>query len=213
MQRIVTIVEGDGDVQAVPILLSRLLNHYGWSVNWYVSRPIRVGNLGNLKKNLNRFLELATLEKDCSAIMILLDLDEGCPKEQSFALADAIRELQLLYPVAIVMAHREYEAWFLASMQTIAGHCDIPQDVRFDGEVERVRGAKEWLTANMTQSPRPRRYKETLHQAEMTTLIDVDLAAQTSRSFRRLVHALEELTATLDSVQVGLVTPLKSGVE
>ncbi|MFP4437658.1 MAG: hypothetical protein ACLFVO_10445 [Chloroflexaceae bacterium] len=96
MQRIVTIVEGDGDVQAVPILLSRLLNYYGWSVNWYVSRPIRVGNLGNLKKNLNRFL---------------------------------------------------------------------------------------------------------------------DLAAQTSRSFRRLVHALEELTATLDSVQVGLVTPLKSGVE
>ena len=30
MQRIVTIVEGDGDVQAVPILLSRLLNYYGW---------------------------------------------------------------------------------------------------------------------------------------------------------------------------------------
>jgi len=47
-------------------------------------------------------------------------LDDGCPAEEAAELAEQVRGLYLRSPVAIVFAHREYEAWFLASMEVIA---------------------------------------------------------------------------------------------
>jgi hypothetical protein len=57
MQRIVPIVEGDGDTQAVPRLISRILEHYAWSNNWYVGTPIKANGLNRLKKKLQEYLE------------------------------------------------------------------------------------------------------------------------------------------------------------
>ncbi len=36
-------------------------------------------------------------------------------------------------------------------------------------------------------------YKETLHQAKFSSLIDLSVASSNSRSFRRMVHAVEKL--------------------
>ena len=103
-----------------------------------------------------------------------------------------MRKFHLHCPVAIVFAHREYEAWFLASMETIArgsGNSFGP-DLVYEGDVETRRGVKEWLTHQM---PPRQIYKPTLHQAGFTALIDIELAQQRSRSFRRLCHAVEEI--------------------
>lgn len=207
MRRIVPIIEGDGEVQAVPKLLSRLLKHKGLSGSWYIGNTIRVGSISKLKKDLRRFLELATLERDCGAIVILLDLDDGCPRTESIALATEITKLNLPQPVAIILAHREYETWFLASIDTIAGNHDLLANLTYHGDVERRRGAKEWLSSHMNQVPKPRRYRETFHQLEFTKLIDFDLAQQRSRSFRRLCHAIDELVVLADHEKAGFVTP------
>ena len=78
----------------------------------------------------------------------------------------------------------------LASLETIAGNCGLPANLKYEGDIESKRGVKEWLTAQM---PPGLAYKETLHQVKLTHLIDLDLAQQRSRSFRRLFHAVEEL--------------------
>lgn len=71
-------------------------------------------------------------------------------------------------------------------------------------DIETIRDVKGWITKHMPKKPQPKIYKETFHQTEMTKLIDVDAAIQASRSFRRLVHAIEEIvTAT----ELGIVTP------
>jgi hypothetical protein len=197
-------VEGHGEVDAVPLLLRRILRHHQWW-NWSVALPKRAGSLGRLRKRLDDFIRYAHKEKDCKAILILLDLDDGCPAKEARDLAEQARKLNPRCPVAIVLAHREYETWFLASLDTIAGSHNLPSDLTFEGNVEDKRGAKEWLTAQM---PAGQAYKPAVEQASFTGLIDLDLAQQRSRSFRRLCHALEELIqAAQDSQVQGRVTP------
>ncbi|GAB4213223.1 MAG: hypothetical protein OHK0022_50060 [Roseiflexaceae bacterium] len=202
MQKIVPIVEGDGEVLAVPSLISRVLEHYGWSSTWYAGGTIRAGNIGHFKKNLYRYLKLADLEPQCGGILVLFDYEDGCPKTEAIELATAIRKLNLVYPISIVLAHREYEAWFLASLSTIAGNFDLPAGLTYDNNVEAIRGVKEWFGKNMSQTP-PKAYKPTIHQEPMTKLIDIEVAMQRSRSFQRLVNAIRELVHN----DLGVVTP------
>ncbi len=80
MPAIVPIVEGDGDVQAVPLLLRRLLDYYQrW--DWSVSRARKAGGVMRLKRDLGRYLRYAQLEPDCGAVLVLVDLDDGCPRK------------------------------------------------------------------------------------------------------------------------------------
>jgi hypothetical protein len=93
----------------------------------------------------------------------------------------------------VVCAKREYEAWFLASLQSIqAGQL-------YPGDPESIRGAKEWLQHKFG-------YREVRDQSRYTRMLDVALAKDRSRSFRRLCHAFEELIA---ATQFGppIVTP------
>ncbi len=203
MPKIVPITEGQGDVEAVPLLLRKILQHNKWW-EWEVAHPKRAGSLSALKRKLDRFLGYAQREEDCGGILILLDLDECCPWDEARDLAQQIRQLNPSCPVAVVLAHREYEAWFLASLSTIAGHYGLPSGLTFPGDVEQERGVKEWLTAQM---PPGKAYKETVHQVEFTTRIDLKLAHRNSRSFRRLCHAVGELVQLAGASHRGQVTP------
>ncbi len=94
----------------------------------------------------------------------------------------------------MVYAHREYESWFLASLDTIRGRHGIPETASLTGDVEAVANPKQWLSDRM---PNGQIYKETTQQASFSSGIDLDLACQNSRSFRRLCHALEQLVEVM----------------
>jgi len=191
MPKIVPIVEGDGDFQAVPILLRRALaenlNNYAWEI----ARPKIAHSLPALRKRLSDFIRYAQMEPDCGAILILLDLDDGCPKEQACLLVEEIRKEYLRCPVAVVLVHREYEAWFLASAESLRGYHNLQEDLHPPESPETIRDAKGWLSEHM---PNGIIYKETSHQPAMTTQMDFELLKSRSRSFLRLLHALEQLT-------------------
>lgn len=203
MRAIICLVEGKGDEKAVPTLIAKVLSdNKVW--DWYVGTTIRVHGLAKLRKELKRYLSRAAKIKNCGAILILLDLDDGCPKKEAEKLAEEIRALGLAQPVAIVFAHREYEAWFLASLSTIAGHEGLPFDVVYQGEVEQKRDAKGWLQAQM---PPHSKYNPMSHQKKFTSLIDLELAYENSRSFRRLYHAIAELLEAAQKGERGIVSP------
>lgn len=203
MPTLVPVVEGDGEIDAVPLLLRRLLQRdERW--DWSIGKARRIGGIGKLRKELASVLQRLTMAPGCDAILILMDLDDGCPVEVAAELAQSARALALRCPVAIVLAHREYEAWFLASLPTIAGHYDLPAGLVYEGVIEGRRNVKGWLSDQM---PPGRIYKETVHQAGCTNLIDIDLAVANSRSFRRFVVAVEELLAAAGANQRGYVSP------
>jgi hypothetical protein len=209
MPKIVPIVEGQGEVEALPKLLYKLLSEME-RTDILVGRPKNAHGCGNLLKQngLERFLALALNEPDCDAVLILIDADKECPRTFAEMLARGTKALQPQHSVVIVVAKCEYEAWFLASLETIAGkpiesRSGLPAGLTFNKDVESIVGAKAWLTNKM---PEGRIYKENEDQAPLTSLLDTALVRAKSRSFRRMCHAVEEAVASIDS-KVVVVTP------
>ena len=83
MARIVAIVEGHGEVAAVPILLRRIAAAVVPTADIDVLPPIRVDRYGVVKQNeLERAVELAArMVGTDGSILILLDADDDCPAD------------------------------------------------------------------------------------------------------------------------------------
>lgn len=192
MKRLLAVVEGEGEVAAVPALLARVFQHHE-RYDWFVDerRTMKVGALAAFRKNIDKYSRYLRIQAP-DAVLIVLDLDDGCPMNEAVELASALRLHGLPFPVSIVLAHREYEAWFLASLDSIAAEEPLLRGGSYDGEPESPRDCKGRLSAIM---PEGQIYKPTLHQARFTRVLNIDAALAGSRSFRRLVHAVEEVTS------------------
>ena len=199
------IVEGPGDVQATPILLRKILWDHLNCYNIGVVKPKKAGGRGALDRvgGLERFIEYASSTPNCGGILVLVDCDEDCARDWAKLTCDRCKEVGVSVPIAVVCAVHEYEAWFLASLDSVRGSGRLNQDMHYDGNPEAVSGVKGWFTQQM---PPGRAYKETIDQASLTSLIDISLARANSRSFRRLCHALEELQSAMGA-GLALITP------
>ena len=71
MPKIVPIVEGEGEVEAVPKLLSKVLNELG-RYEFTIARPKNANGRPNLDKpgGLEKFVELSWREHDCGAVFV-----------------------------------------------------------------------------------------------------------------------------------------------
>ena len=204
---IVAIVEGDGELDALPDLLRRILWERLCRFDIAARRPKAANGKPDLLKKFEKFLEYALLES-CDAILVLVDADEECPFQQARNLAARAAALNLNVPVAIVYAKSEYETWFICSLSECTGapireRLGIPESINAPQNVESIRAAKGWLEQYM---PNDRGYKETEDQAPLTHHIDLDLTHNMSRSFRRLCHAVDELVYAIDH-GAQIVTP------
>ena len=210
MKQLIALVEGPGDLTAVPVLLRKLLQQAN-SYDWMPGIPTRVGELPALRKHLHRVAEALRIKMNagkCHGVLVLLDLEDGCPRAEAWALAAEFAVFGLPYPVAIVFAHREYEEWLVASLPSIAPNTStLAGDLVRDYPVESKRGVKEWLTSRM---PRGTIYKETIDQEAFTRHLDITLA-QECRSFRRLLKAVGEITALSEATSRGVATPKATG--
>lgn len=197
MLTIVPIVEGDGDAAALPELLERILKErhrrYDVLVAQGKTRVVKAKGRQKLEKQLDKFLKHAQNKPMCGAILILVDADDDCPVTFAKQLSQLCHQIGTRCPVQIVCARRSYESWFLASLDTIKGHHGISETATLLEDPEQVSNPKQWLSDQM---PSGKAYKETIHQVSLSRIIDLDLAYQNSRSFRRLCHALEQLSGT-----------------
>lgn len=183
--RIASIVEGDGEVVALPLLLRRLATWRTPEIYPDVPAPIRVrrDRFINREDEFRRHLLLAAAKAgDEGWVLILLDSDDDCAvqsSEQLFARA------QLVIPhrrVSVVMAVREYEAWLIAAAGSLNGHRGFSFEENQAVAAEVPRDAKGWLKDRMAS----RAYGETTDQPAFTALMDLEEAHTNSRSFRKL---------------------------
>ena len=191
MPTIATIVEGRGEVDAVPILLRRIAERVTPGVGVQLPPPIRIRRNQVLKANeLERAVELAARQAGADGrILILLDADSDSPGQLAPEVLRRANEARTDRVIRVVLAKTEYEAWFLAAADSIAGQHGTDGAATPPDDPESVTGAKEWLGNRM---PHRQRYRPTLHQAALTAIFDLD-AARTVPSFDKLWRDVSEL--------------------
>ncbi len=179
MAKAYLVVEGHGETRAALNLVTRVwtdrgLPHIVWS-----DPPIR-GKALHTEEGIAEACRLVRSKGDAEALLILRDEDDACPKDTGPQGAAWLSREGLPYPTALVLAHREYETWFLPCVHLMAGkpiqdhlankRPGLLAGTTFTGKYESIRGVKEWLTRHF---PRGRSYKPTVDQLPMTRMIDI----------------------------------------
>lgn len=184
MHSIATIVEGHGEVEAVPILIRRIAQRLCPGAIPNVLKPIRIGRYRMLKPDeLERAVEYAARQAgENGYILILLDADDDCPAQLGPSLLARASASQPDFDIRVVLAKYEFEAWFLAAAGSIAGKREIDAHAASPERPESIRDAKGWLTAHL---PSGRSYRETLDQPALTAVFDLD-AARRAPSFDKM---------------------------
>lgn len=208
--------EGEGEHDAIPILVYRLRDHLGIDLphhatkdNW---RKVLV-----TEAHVRAACEQARVVAGCEGLLLTRDADNqdlpkaDCPKFAAPEIAGWVRRLALPFPVAVVLFYKEFETLFLAGAEGMAARevkdhrgrvlATIPSDVAAHPAPESPRNAKGWVRSHLVAG-----YKPTLHQASLTRLLDLDdMQHRALPSYRRLVNALRFLADNRDAV--GAVYP------
>ena len=188
------IVEGQGDVKAVPVLIRRIAADLYPELS-IVTHPTRVPR--------TKVVQIDQLEKTVGltarkigrqgAILILLDSDDDCPAKLGPELLQQVVNIRSDLPIAVVLAKCEFEAWFLAAAESLSGQRGLKNDLRPPSNPEGIRDAKGWLSRQMEGN---RTYDAVNDQPAFTARFDFEKARQASsfdKCYRDIVRLLREL--------------------
>ena len=191
MLEIVSIVEGQGEVGSIPILLRRIAADVAPGLLLRIPQPIRVPRQRIVKSGeLERIVQIAAKTYGTAArILILLDADDDCPATLAPELLQRATAARPDRIVRVVLANSEYETWFLAASRSIAGRYFLSADMVPPNDLESIRDAKRWLSKRM---PSGRSYKSPRDQPRLTRSFDLQ-AARSARSFDKFWRDVSEL--------------------
>ena len=189
------IVEGHGEVSAVPVLLRRFLSDHAQCFDVGIGSPIRrTQSQFRREADVHAAVRLALLQPECVAVLLLLDGEDDCPVELATQIRVWAKQAAGAIPCDVVVAYREYETWFLAAVESLRGKCRISQEASAPADPESKRNAKGALEAFM---PSGASYAETIHQEKLSAVFDMALAHRRNRSFRKLTKTVGDLLAQL----------------
>jgi len=191
MVTIACIVEGHGEVQALPVLLRRAAAEVDPGIYLSVPPPYRVNRSGLLRPDILE--EVARTQGDrvtgAGGVFLLIDADDDCPADLGPRLLARMVTARPDRRMAVVLANREFEGWFLAAVPSLAGHRELPEVLEPPQDPEAIRGAKEWLGTRRAG----RSYRETSDQAAFTAVFDMKAAREKSPSFDKFWREAERL--------------------
>jgi hypothetical protein len=193
--RVVPIVEGDGEVASIRILLGRIWRELLGGEYIDVLSPIRQPRDGLLKGDgvvLRHAVQLALgklrnppIPDDPSLILILLDSEgerPGCLAPGLLERASSV--IPAHQEIACVLAHSMYETWFIAAADSLSKYLDLSS-----GKVPEApegKYGKSWIKERFKEN-----YRETRHQPAMTQAMDLSACRYRSSSFDKLCRELE----------------------
>lgn len=192
--RIVPIVEGHGENNAIRILLQRIWQELLGGDYVDIVKPIR-GSKGRLvqRSELSRAVDLAVLKlregesDDRGMVLILVDADDDLPCELGPGLLEQAREQRSDMDISCVVANVEYETWFVAAASSLGEYLELPAEA-VPAHPEDQRAGKAWIQRHF----RGVKYSETVDQPAMTSRMDLALCRERSPSFDKLCRELEK---------------------
>jgi hypothetical protein len=215
MKRLVLLVEGEGDVQAVPSLVGQLLAQLPDDCQGQLfldNAPMRIGGLhqitGKRQGDLARHLGNAAKRPNLGAALLILDGDADRVAGQPFCAVEAARALAqqatkagagARFSFAAVFLRQEYESLLLAVADQLPGL--KPGVALPPAPEESPRDAKGWLHENLADG-----YNPTDRQLDLTRAVTDWTPVRLLRCFQRLEHALTELAGAVATGQ-HLVSP------
>lgn len=213
--KIALIVEGYGEINAVPNLVSRWVITQGLD-NFYPHKQVVCAyDSDKLKRNIEHFVRLAMANQP-DAILVIVDADRkekgiggkpgklDCPAELGPKLLSRAQVVCPHIPVGIVLAYKEYEAWFLHILPELQTAGEIPADIVlpiFNSDEDTPRGSKERLEEIMG-----RKYNERRDQLNLTRHLPTigplaDEMKSHSRSYLHLLTTLERLVREVRNLE------------
>lgn len=192
------IVEGHGEVSAVPVLIRKLgealfpdlyinvLQPFRQpkdrlKIESYLCNAVEFG-ISKLKKISN------THELQIILILVDADSDKGCelgPQMLNYAVKQrGDREIEFISIVAVV----EYETWFVASAESLTKYINIEDDDIPD-DPEKDRCSAGWIDCRFISN----KYSKTVDQPKLTSALDIELCRKRSKSFDKLCRDFERL--------------------
>lgn len=200
------VVEGHGELRAVPAMLEKWLKRRNFRNFRVATRTIRTPGSGAIKApartdrrvGVERWVELAR-DEGADAILVIVDADEDCLPARPAGVPGLGPSLRARaeaaaggVPVAVVVANREFESWLLAHERPFRRYGLLPPPggpgVPFD--VDTVPNAKAMFRAALGADYEPRR-----DQAAFASRMSFSKAAMSrSRSLRKLDKELMALT-------------------
>jgi hypothetical protein len=196
--KIAPIVEGHGECEAVPILIRRIALTIDSGFVPRVLNPLRVPVLRLIKSDeLERSITLAANKLNGKGgIVVIVDCDwkDACPKVDAPRLLERAKLTRSDIPISVVLAKMEFEAWFIAAAESLAGQCGLSTDLASPANPEEIRGAKEWLSSKMHH---PHGYIEIHHQPSLTNVFDMNMARQKSPSFDKCFRDISRILQQL----------------
>ena len=190
------IVEGHGEVAAVPILLRRFAHEVFKEFEISILPPYRLSkgkivagsHLETAVSFGRRKLDLCDGRR---AILIICDADNDCPGERAPPLLQWVTPIAPHVPVRVVFAKSEYESWFLGAVRSLRDHRRIANDAVAPADPEAIRGAKEHLERHCMMQGAT--YSPTVDQPAFTDRFSFEEAQQNCPSFDKLWRDLERL--------------------
>jgi hypothetical protein len=183
------IVEGHGEVHSAPLLVRRILRELAPAVSPSILTPVRVARGQLIKEEgLRSAIELmARKVGNEGRILLLLDADDDLPCVLGPRLLALARGFRADRDISVVVAKREYEAWFLTAAESLRGRRGLPEDLTPPAAPETIRDAKGWLSQCMSDG-----YRETIDQPALTSLFDLTVARRAD-SFDKLFREVGRL--------------------
>ncbi|MEZ4464858.1 MAG: DUF4276 family protein [bacterium] len=191
MTTLVCIVEGHGEVEALPVLVRRVAGEALGRWDVVVPTPIRLprGRIVHDDEELARALGLASIHMrgTTGGVLVVLDADDDAVCQLGPTLQARCQALRPDLTSAVVLAEREYEAWFIAARASLATlGLLIPTD---EAVSTQLRDCKGWVDRHA-----PSGYSERLDQPRFSAQMDLE-EAQVSPSFRKLLREIARLVA------------------
>lgn len=183
---IALVVEGPGDVQAVPVLLRK---HQSSNEDYadILGKPVPFHGKGNATAPGGIEGYVATAARPgCVGVIVVLDADDDLVCVQGPELLERARA-EVGVPVVIAIAERDFEDWLFASVETLELHNPSEFDTNTRGKTGIQRGMA------------PQKYVKPTHQPRLTSKADLALAASRSKSLARLLAKFDSLRSLIDA--------------
>lgn len=166
------IVEGYGDVAAVPVLLRRM------EPTLDVKRPVRFPKSRlQMPEHLHRAALIAASNIiGTGAVLLIMDADEECAATVGPSLQTQLEATLPNCLCRVVLPVREFEAWIVGG-DDIYGVHDPDSAGNLKGRLRQNHGV----------------YSETVDQPSLIARADLEILANRSRSFRRLQSVVREI--------------------
>lgn len=193
MRRLICIVEGDGEVEALPVLLRRMLVA-SERFDIEIPRPLRTRRDRFLRRDeeMKKMLGYAALQARAGGcILVLLDADNDCIAELVARHKTQIDTLAAGVACSLIVAKSEFESWFIAAAESLRGYRNLPEDLQCPADPEAIRDAKGWLRQRMTQPGAA--YSETIDQPAFAHQFDWRKARTRSPSLDKLCRDVARL--------------------